>query len=180
MDIGERIKQLRISKDLTQEELANRCELSKGFISQIERNLNSPSLETLIDILECLGTNLKDFFNDEETSEKIVFSKEDVFVQENEGMNHIVEWIIPNAQKNEMEPIILHLAKDGESDLYTAHKGEIFGYILKGEIKVVIGNQTYIAKENESFYFRATNAHYLKNNAKKESSVLWVSTPPSF
>lgn len=62
--IGTKIKDLRIQKGLTQEELADRCELSKGFISQLERDLTSPSIATLLDILTCLGTDLKDFFND--------------------------------------------------------------------------------------------------------------------
>ena len=72
MQIGEKIKNLRIKNALTQEELANRCELTKGFISQLERDLTSPSIATLVDILEGLGTNLRDFFN-ETTDEKIVF-----------------------------------------------------------------------------------------------------------
>ena len=62
MNIGNKIKELRIERNLTQEELANRAELSKGFISQLERNLTSPSIATLIDILQCLGTNLTEFF----------------------------------------------------------------------------------------------------------------------
>ncbi|HBR33695.1 MAG TPA: Cro/Cl family transcriptional regulator, partial [Firmicutes bacterium] len=75
MEIGDKIKRLRIRNQLTQEELANRCELSKGFISQVERELTSPSITTLLDILECLGTNIKDFFN-ETIDEKIVFKKD--------------------------------------------------------------------------------------------------------
>ena len=59
MDIGNKIKRLRIRNSLTQEELADRCELSKGFISQVERNLASPSIATLEDLLQCLGTDLK-------------------------------------------------------------------------------------------------------------------------
>ena len=74
MDIGGKIKRMRIEKQLTQEELANRCELSKGFISQLENNLTSPSIATLIDILDILGTNLKEFFN-EISDEKITFTK---------------------------------------------------------------------------------------------------------
>lgn len=62
MKIGGKIKELRIQKSLTQEELADRCELSKGFISQLERDLTSPSIATLVDILQCLGTNLEEFF----------------------------------------------------------------------------------------------------------------------
>ncbi|MDU4977685.1 MAG: helix-turn-helix transcriptional regulator, partial [Hungatella hathewayi] len=56
MDIGAKLKELRILKGLTQEELADRAELSKGFISQLERDLTSPSIATLMDILQCLGT----------------------------------------------------------------------------------------------------------------------------
>ena len=78
MRIGEKIKHLRIKNGLTQEELAGRCELSKGFISQLERDLTSPSIATLMDILESLGTNIKDFFN-ESVYEKVVFKQADVF-----------------------------------------------------------------------------------------------------
>ena len=58
MDIGKKLKDLRIKNDLTLEELASRSELTKGFLSQVERNLTSPSISTLEDLLEALGTNL--------------------------------------------------------------------------------------------------------------------------
>ena len=64
MKIGDRVRRLRMQRGLTQEELANRCELSKGFISLLERDLTSPSVDTLTDILESLGTDLKNFFSD--------------------------------------------------------------------------------------------------------------------
>ena len=54
MIIGEKIKDLRLSCNLTQEELADRCELTKGYISQLENDLTSPSIATLIDILTSL------------------------------------------------------------------------------------------------------------------------------
>ena len=74
MNIGGKIKRLRIANQLTLEELANRSELTKGFLSQVERNLTSPSIATLEDILEALGTTLHDFFN-ETQEEQIVFKK---------------------------------------------------------------------------------------------------------
>ena len=64
MTIGNKIKELRVAKNLTQEELADRSELSKSFISQVERDLTSPSIATLIDLLQCLGTTLSDFFSE--------------------------------------------------------------------------------------------------------------------
>ncbi|HPA61380.1 MAG TPA: helix-turn-helix transcriptional regulator, partial [Clostridia bacterium] len=64
MDIGATLRALRLSRNLTQEDLADRCELSKGFISQVENNLTSPSIATLTDMIECLGTTLKQFFSE--------------------------------------------------------------------------------------------------------------------
>ena len=64
MDIGSKLKELRTKNNLTQTELGKRCDLTKGFISQIERNLASPSIATLNDILNSLGSNLKVFFED--------------------------------------------------------------------------------------------------------------------
>ncbi|MEG2158347.1 MAG: helix-turn-helix transcriptional regulator, partial [Clostridia bacterium] len=64
MQIGKKIKQIRLQRDLTQEELAGRCELTKGYISQLENDLCSPSIATLVDILNILGVTLQDFFTD--------------------------------------------------------------------------------------------------------------------
>jgi len=64
MLLGEKIRDLRLYCELTQEELADRCELTKGYISQLENDLTSPSIATLIDILYALGTDLKEFFSD--------------------------------------------------------------------------------------------------------------------
>ena len=70
MDIGHKIKQLRVQNGLTLEELASRSELTKGFLSQLERNLTSPSISTLEDILEALGSSLSDFFMEEKNDGK--------------------------------------------------------------------------------------------------------------
>lgn len=177
--IGEKIKSLRIKMSLTQEELANRCELSKGFISQLERDLTSPSIATLIDILECLGTDLKEFFSNE-IDEKIVFGYDDFFSQENLELGHNIDWIIPNAQKNSMEPIILKLLPNGSSPIYNPSECEIFGYVISGHIVLTIGEKSYKVKKGESFYHKANNSYFIKNNGKNEAKLIYVSTPPSF
>ena len=96
MNIGLKLKELRVLKGLTQEELADRAELSKGFISQLERNLTSPSITTLTDILQCLGTSLGEFFN-ETPEEQIVFGKADYFEKYDLDLGNSIKWIIPNA-----------------------------------------------------------------------------------
>ena len=94
---------MRNQKGLTQEELADRCELTKGYISQLENDLNSPSIATLTDILSALGSNLSEFFR-EEAKEKVVFGKEEYFEKDADGV--LWKWLIPNAQKNMMEPVL--------------------------------------------------------------------------
>ena len=179
MEIGEKIKRLRKKNSLTQEELANRCELSKGFISQVERDLTSPSIASLVDILESLGTNLQEFFN-ERLDEKVVFTKDDVFESENEDLCYLLKWIIPNAQKNTMEPILLELEPGGESKHQNPYEGEEFGYVLKGSVYLHIGEKKLKLKKGESFYYHANETHYLSNASKNESHILWVSCPPNF
>ncbi|MCI8335567.1 MAG: cupin domain-containing protein [Peptococcaceae bacterium] len=180
MDIGNKIRQLRMKNGLTQEELAARAELTKGFISQVERDITSLSISTLVDVLECLGTNLKDFFSDYE-DEKIVFSKEDVFVQEDKELGNTIHWIVPNAQKNEMEPIILTLEPKGSVDVDDPHAGEEFGYVLAGAVMVYLGQRKYKCKKGESFYYKANSPHKIENiSGEREAKILWVSTPPSF
>ena len=179
MDIGQKIKELRIQHGLTQEELADRSELTKGFISQVERNLTSPSISTLTDILTSLGTDLSEFFSSEEMPEQIVFKNEDFFEKIDDELGNKIEWIIPNSQKNEMEPIRLTLKPNGKTYPDIPHEGEEFGYILSGYVKIHIGKKTYKAKSGEAFYFTPGQNHYLEAG-KSGASLIWVTSPPSF
>ena len=179
MEIGRKLKELRIAKNLTQEELANRAELSKGFISQLERDLTSPSIATLIDILQCLGTSPKEFFSDD-SDDQVVFHETDYFEKIDSEQKSKIEWIIPNAQKNMMEPIRLTLQGGGSTDPDNPHEGEEFGYVLSGSIQIHIGQKTFRARKGESFYFTPSAQHYISAAGKGPAVFLWVSTPPSF
>ncbi|MBQ0041724.1 MAG: cupin domain-containing protein [Lachnospiraceae bacterium] len=177
MNIGNKIKQLRMQLGLTQEELADRAELSKGFISQLERDLTSPSIATLVDILQCLGTDLKSFFADSEDNQ-VVFHKGDYFEKKDCELKNTIEWIIPNAQKNMMEPIRLTLEAGGSTYPDNPHEGEEFGYVLSGTVEIVVGKRKFKASKGESFYFTARYKHYLRS--EKGAMLIWVSSPPSF
>ena len=172
MQIGNKIKRMRIERGLTQEELANRCELSKGFISQVENDLTSPSIATLIDILEILGTNLKEFFSDDK-DEKITYTYD-------LDLKYKLMWLVPNAQKNEMEPIMITIEAGGKYIEEEPHEGEEFGYVLSGSIILHLGDKSYKVRKNESFYFKPRANHYISNNGKTTAKVIWISTPPTF
>lgn len=177
MELGKRLKKYRTQNNLTLEELASRTELSKGFLSQIENDLTSPSIATLYDIVEVLGTDLSSFFKDDK-DEQLIFTDEDYFVDEQE--DKIVNWIVPNAQKNEMEPILLELFENGVSDEILPHEGEEFGYVLEGKISLHYGDQVQKLKKGQTFYLKGDKTHTLKNENKQVAKVIWVCTPPIF
>ncbi|HIU19197.1 MAG TPA: helix-turn-helix transcriptional regulator [Candidatus Limiplasma stercoravium] len=177
MEIGEKLRELRIQRGLTQEDLADRCELSKGFISQVERELASPSIATLKDMLECLGVTLKDFFSDD-SGEKVVFQPQDMF--EKQDGNLRITWLVPDAQKNSMEPILLELGPGCRSYTLPPLEGEEFGYVLRGQVTLVTGKSRHKLKKGASFCLHPTATHYIENTGASPACVLWVSTPPSF
>ena len=172
MKIGKKLKELRTQNGLTLEELANRSELTKGFLSQLERDLTSPNISALENILEALGTNLADFFQSSK-EEQIVFHTQDFFVNEQEDF-------VTDAQKNQMEPILLTLKPGAKSQEVKAHEGEEFGYVLKGIIVLVVGNKRLKVKSKETFYITGKEGHYLENVSSADAKVLWLSTPPVF
>lgn len=177
INIGAKIKQIRLQRDLTQEELATRCELTKGYISQLENDLCSPAISTLDDILNVLGVTLREFFT-ESGNEKIVFGAEDYFVSDYEDKSMV--WLVPNSQKNEMEPIILTLQPNAESNLREPFEGEEFGYILEGRIEIIADDKKYKVKKGETFYINGKNQHTLFNCGKTVAKILWVVTPSNF
>ena len=181
MDIGEKLRRLRIQRNLTQEEMADRCELSKGFISQVERNLASPSIATLTDMLECLGSDLKTFFSEAEQEEKIVFEPADMFEKTNEETLHgSIVWLVPSAQKNDMEPILIEIPQGGKSFSVRPHGGEEFGYVVDGTAVLIAGDKRYVIKKGETFYMTGKDFHYITNEQTKTAKIIWVSTPPLF
>ena len=114
----------------------------------------------------------------EAPDEQIVFGKQDYFVKEDTEYKNEIKWIIPNAQKNMMEPILLTLEAGGETYPDNPHEGEEFGYVLQGSIAIHLGNKLYRARKGESFYFTPDKKHYL--TSKTGAIILWVSSPPSF
>ena len=166
MEIGSKIKRLRVRLGLTQEELAARTELTKGFISQLERDITSPSVS--------------EFFSEREDDAMAVYTAEDMFIKEDEAAGVSVRWLVTNAQRNALEPILVTLAPGASTEADDPHEGEEFGYVLSGTISLICGEQKHKVRRGDAFYFRPTGVHYLTNTGKAEGKVLWVSTPPSF
>ncbi len=178
MKIGERIRNLRQSSNLTQEELAERANLTKGFISQVERDLTSISLDSLVQILDALDENISDFFR-EASQEKIVFREGDRVAIEKEKVEKF-ELLVPGSTNRRLEPVLLTLKKGQGTPREKPHEGEEFGLVLRGRVNLRFGREVLKLKKGECFYLSAEKEHWLHNSSSKEAVVLWISSPPSF
>lgn len=177
-EIGIKIRNLRNQNGLTQEELASRTELTKGFISQLERGMTAPSVSTLYDIVECLGSNLSDFFRADDDLQ-VVYPQEDYFEKEDENHNKIT-WLIATAQAKSLEPIYVELAPGQSLPEDKPHEGEEFGYVVKGKINVHFGDSDYLVKKGDSFSFPANRKHWISSACNTVAEFLWISSPPNF
>ncbi len=178
MKIGERIRNLRQLSNLTQEELADRANLTKGFISQIERDLTSISLDSLIQILDALDENISDFFR-ESSEEKIVYQEKDRVAIEKEKIQKF-ELLVPGSTNRRLEPILLTLKKGESTPKEKPHEGEEFALVLRGRINLRFGREILKLKKGECFYLSAEKEHWLHNSGSREAVLLWISSPPTF
>lgn len=174
--IGKKIKNLRLKKGLTQEELGERTDLTKGYISQIERDLSSPSIETFFSILEVLGCSPKEFFNDLEHEQKVVYDNEDQTEFIDEELGYQIQWLVPESNENDMEPIILTLEPNGKFKEFEPSLSETFAYVLQGQVAVKLGKKMYFARDGEAIYFHASHEHQIINDFDGISKLLLVAT----
>jgi transcriptional regulator with XRE-family HTH domain len=179
LKIGERLKRLRMINSLTQEELANRADLTKGYISQLENDTTSPSIATLKDILDIFGVSMQEFFS-EVRDEEVVFGQDCRVQSTDDGDRVKVELLVPAAQNREMDPALVTLAPGEEMVEQPFHEGEEFGFVLLGKIQLKLDNKVYTLKKDECFYFSSDKRHSIKNLGKGPAKILWVVTPPTF
>ena len=178
MDIGKRIREVRLAHQLTQEELAVRAGVTKGFISLLEGNKSSVSLETLSAVLEVLGERLSTFFSGDAT-QPFVFGKQDRPVLADQGCDKF-ELLVPNSTTMAMEPVRMVLGPGQRFGPHSSHHGEEFGYVIRGRLSVTLGRRTTIAKAGDSFSYKAQQEHSIKNVGRSPAEVLFVTWPPQF
>lgn len=178
VNIGERIRNLRRASNLTQGELAERADLAKSFISQLERDQVSISLDNLIEILRVLNVSVSDFFH-ETAAEKVVYETQERTALEGTGAEKL-ELLIPGGTNRQMEAALVELLPGQKTRPVKPFQGEAFGFILKGMLTLRFGGEKHTAHVGDSFYFSGEREHVLENTSGRPVEFLWVTTPPMF
>jgi transcriptional regulator with XRE-family HTH domain len=178
MKIGARLKNLRLASNLTQEELAERADLTKGFISQLERDQTSVSVDSLLQILTVLNVKVTDFFR-ESNADKIVYDSEERTPLVETGAESF-ELLIPGGTNRKMEAALVKLAPGQKTSPVKPFQGEAFGYVLQGILTLTFGNESHSARVGDSFYFSGEREHVLENTGRRPVEFIWVTMPPIF
>ncbi len=178
MDIGKRIREFRLAHQLTQQELAVRAGVTKGFISLLERDKSSVSLETLSEVLAVVGERISTFFS-ADALQPFVFGRQDRTSLSDQGIEKF-ELLIPGSTTMAMEPCRLVLAPGQGLRPHGSHSGEEFGYVIRGRVSITLGRRSAIAKAGDSFSYKAQPEHSMQNAGRSPAEVLFVTWPPQF
>lgn len=162
MKVGKEIKLLRISKNMTIKQLAQKTDMSIGFISNIERDVNSPTVSALQKICLALDTDIAAFFN-MATQNTQVFRRSERQRIEMPSESKTISELIPLAEKK-MIPTYLTIMPGGfYGDSTTAHKGEEICMVLEGIVTFRVGNETYELNEGDCIYINPMTPHQILN-----------------
>ncbi|HZQ93519.1 MAG TPA: cupin domain-containing protein [Candidatus Sulfotelmatobacter sp.] len=174
--IGAHLRQLRARRKLSLAEVAEAVGISVGFLSAMERSQMSGSVGTLRKLARFYKTNILDFYGAHGASSRQVRSAERKVLEAGTGVRmELLAW-----GNTVMEPHLFRIAPDaGSGDPYT-HEGEEFIYVLSGDLEITLDGEEYHLRPGDSFYFESATPHRWKNPGRKETTVLWVNTPPTF
>jgi transcriptional regulator with XRE-family HTH domain len=180
--IGEKIRSIRKSKNLTIVELSEQINVTSGYISQIERDLISPSLTVLKRMADALEIPLSLLFLDENTESVITIPKNERTKVKFSNINVELEFLTPFERSNEkfvnVEAFIFKLpARTWVSNNTIANEAKEFIYIQKGKLECHIGNKIYTVSKGDSICVPEKNEHLIYNPEDEEVEALCIMTP---
>jgi transcriptional regulator with XRE-family HTH domain len=177
--VGSRIRDLRREHRLSLETIADRTDLSIGFLSQIERGLSSPSLRVLATLADVLGVGIAALFGARPSTEAAssVVTREVQRAELKLWRTGISKQLLsPAGTDNRLNLFLVHLEPGGNTgdELYT-HDGEEAGLVLEGEMTLTVDAETWSLKTGDSFRFASRRPHRFSNPAEDAKAVvLWV------
>ncbi len=178
MQMSEKVKTLRKRKGMTLKMLGKKVGCTDAYLSQIETSKAVPSITILQKLANILETDVKRLLSDEKEIEPIVVRQNErvkiLYPESNVSAELLVKKII----EKRMEPLYRIIPAHSSTHGIHKHDGEEFGYVLKGELELQIGDKTFIVKQGDSFYFRSIVSHSYKNDTDMDCETIWVVSPP--
>lgn len=181
IQISNRIKQVRLEKKITIQSLADKAQVSKGLISQIENNRTVPSLWVLMSIIVALNLDFNEFFKDISQQKKnphpVIFKKQtdyQVFEKESSKGFFYHRAFTRNMQGGPVDFVLLELKKGAKRNRMVKTDSFEFNYMIKGTVEYFIDDKRYVFEEGDSLFLDSRLNHKLSNIGKADALMLVV------
>lgn len=185
--VGEKIKSLRETREISISELAERSGLAEEQITRIENNIDIPSLAPLIKIARALGVRLGTFLDDQDETGAVVCRKQEetdttISFSNNalDARTHMRYHSLSKSKADRhMEPFIIDIeATDENKYELSSHEGEEFVYVMEGAIEVCHGKNKYVIKAGDTIYYDSIVPHHLHGYQGEAAKILAVVYTP--
>jgi len=176
-ELGGTIRQYRMQKGLTLQELARRSGITKGYLSRIEKARKAPPVSTIINIAKALGVGISDIFGERQEGKAVSLVKKAErrhIARDGTVFGYAYETLAHKFIHRHMEPYILTLPVKPKKNVLFQHKGEELLFVLEGTMKFFHGDKEFIVEEGDCIYFDASIPHYGVCQNKKEVKCLMV------
>ncbi len=192
LSIGERLATLRREHRYSIRNLAERAGVSASLISDVERGKVEPSISTLKRLSDSLGTTLTYFFSEPaQPTGRVVRASERVVLNGSESgrgelrgaiqMSGIRFELASPEQTETIEAIYGHYDVGASmGDEFVTHEGEEWGMVLRGRLKVWVGDEIHFLDPGDAIWFPSTTPHRMENVADEPTEYIWVDTPKTF
>jgi transcriptional regulator with XRE-family HTH domain len=188
LSLGAKIREQRKARNLTLTEMAEQCDMSPSFLSQIERDKANPSVATLKTIAQVFGVSLGSFFEEEDSSSdrpqpaetlaKVVRANQrKLLIYPGSGIRN--ELLSPDLQRT-IQLMWIVMPPGTDTGNFLVHEGEECGIVLQGTVEIWVGDERHILNAGDAIYHPSSVPHRSRNIGETDVIMVGAITPPSF
>jgi transcriptional regulator with XRE-family HTH domain len=178
--LGASIRRARKRRRMTIQQMAHISGLSLSFISQVERDLVSPSVNSLQKISRALGIQIGGFFEDQGRGGRVIRAHERPRLIYPNRVEE--EYLLTPVNAKKLQ-VLYYRLKPGMSSgdtPYSHDSDEECGIVLRGQLEVTVAGEAYVLRAGDAITFESHLPHTWRNNSREECEALWVVTPPGY
>lgn len=184
LNLGEKIRRLREEKGKPLDEVARLVGMTRTLLVQIEQNVITPPVATLLNLAKAMGVGVGHFFEGESARQEISIVKQGkgkrfkrLFPEGKNPLSYGYRLLAPDKPDKKMEPFLVEFVVSKEKVPQVAHDGEEFLYVLSGKIEFRIGGKKGTLGVGDSLYFESKSPHAFRALGRTVAKAVVVLYP---
>jgi transcriptional regulator with XRE-family HTH domain len=175
VDVGGRIRQLRLGLGMSIRTLAAKTGFSPSLISQVEHGQVTPSIGSLERMARVLGVSLGKFFSEPDSAAVVLVQASARQKLTSTWSPVSIEALSPMDRSGKLESVMMTLAPGGRSGKYpVTESGQRFAFIVEGEVTLTLGNEVYMLGKGDAITFTPASPHQWENTTAGIAQVMIV------